>query len=420
MKMIKNKFIWIFFSSIPFIIILLSVNVAWSEEMHTWSDDEITVLRSLWIGSLPPLPKDPSNAYADNPKAISLGKKFFSENRFSGNLKVSCSTCHPPNVNFADNLPLAHGMGTTSRRTMPLVGVAYNSWLFWDGRKDSLWAQALGPIESPVEHGFTRTWCAMVISKHYRREYEDLFGPLPELPKKDFPPLAKPSPEEPSALKAWVAMDHEKKEVVNRIYANMGKAIAAFVRTIVPKPSRFDRYVEALLQGDTETMTKALSSDEIAGLRIFVGKAKCINCHNGPLFTNGEFHNIGVPQPSNLPPDRGRADGIAKVLSDEFNCLSIYSDAERRDCSELRYMDTNTGKYIGAFKTPTLRNVAERAPYMRAGQVATLREVLEFYRRLRPEQKSPELEHGDLSGKELSQLEAFLRTLSGPLRYARD
>ena len=80
-------------------------------------------------------------------------------------------------------------------------------------------------------------------------------------------------------------------------------------------------------------------------------------------------------------------------------------------------MDTNTAKYIEAFKTPTLRNVAERAPYMHAGQIATLRDVLKFYRDLEPGKRSPDLEHGDLSDTELDQLEAFLRALSSPLTY---
>jgi cytochrome c peroxidase len=400
------------------IIMLISITSSWSMDLHTWTEDEKAVLKSLWIKSLPPIPEDPSNKYSADPKAVAFGKKLFFDSRLSGNLKVSCATCHPQNMNFADNLPLAHGMGTTNRRTMPLVGLAYNTWLFWDGRKDSLWAQALGPIESAVEHGFTRTQCASVIIKHYKRDYEEIFGLLPMFSKRDLPPLAKPSPDEPSALKAWVSMPREKKEDVNRIYANMGKAIAAFVRTIIPTPSRFDYYVEAAVKNDPAAMMRAMTNDEVKGLRLFIGKARCTNCHSEPLFTNGEFHNIGLSQPENLPPDNGRSDAIAKVLSDEFNCMSDYSDAKRADCAELRFIDTATYKYIGAFKTPTLRNVAERAPYMHAGQIPTLRKVLEFYRDLKAEQKSAELEHGNLNDTELSQLESFLRTLSSPLRFA--
>lgn len=375
---------------------------------HAWSTGEISILRSLWIGSLPPLPKDPSNAFADNPKARVLGKRLFFDTRFSGNTKVSCATCHRPDMNFTDDLPMAHGMGSTTRRSMTLLGVAYNSWFFWDGSKDSLWAQALGPLESNVEHGFTRTACAYLISQYYRGEYEEIFGKMPDITNA----VASPTAENITVLKTWVSMTPDKKEDINRIYANMGKAIAAYVRTIAPGPSRFDSYVEALLHDDSAVLPKTFTSSEVKGLRLFIGKAKCTNCHSGPLFTNGDFHNTGVPSPAKMPQDRGRADGMRKVLLDEFNCLGRFSDAGSRDCAELKFLDTDTAKYVGAFKTPTLRNVAERAPYMHAGQFATLKEVLEFYRQA----KSRELGHGELTDEELREIEAFLRTLSGPVK----
>jgi len=388
-------------------------------DLHNWTDKQKSVLKSLWLESLPHLPADPTNKYVSQPEAISFGKELFFDDRLSGNLKVSCSTCHPENMNFADNLPLAHGMGTTSRRSMPLIGMGYNTWLFWDGRKDSLWAQALGPFESSVEHGFTRTQCVSVILENYKDEYERIFGPLPAFMKRDLPPLAKPSLDEPSALKAWIILSPEKRQQITTVYANMGKAIAAFVRTIMPTPSRFDHYVEAVMADDSAGMLANLSNDEVKGLRLFIGKAKCTNCHTGPLFTNGQFHNTGVPQRQGTPPDNGRSEAIAKVLADEFNCYSQYSDAQHSDCVNLRFIDTATYKYIGAFKTPTLRNVAERAPYMHAGQIPTLRKVLEFYRDLPPGKRPADLEHGALNDMELLQLEAFLRTLSSPLKYAQ-
>lgn len=397
--------------------LLLVPGGARAADIHAWDPAQRAVLESLWIGSLPPLPADPSNRYAGDPGAAALGKRFFSDNRFSGNLKVSCATCHAESSNFTDALPLAHGMGTTTRRSMPLIGMAYNAWYFWDGRKDSLWSQALGPFENPVEHGFTRTLCATVIAEHYRAEYEAVFGPLPQA-LENLPTDAKPSLEEPAALKAWVRMPLEQREAVNRVYANMGKSIAAFVGSIVPSAARFDRYVEAVIKQDRGSMQSILSGDEVAGLRLFIDKAKCINCHAGPLFTNGDFRNVGVSQPAGLPPDRGRAAAVVKVLADEFNCLGKYSDAGPSECRELRFIDTDTGKYERAFKVPTLRNVAERAPYMHAGQFGSLQEVLRFYRDLGPGQGPTDLEHADLSDKELRQLEAFLKTLSAPLQFA--
>ncbi len=379
------------------------------KEMHLWSEGDIQVLRSFSLSSLPPLPKDPSNAYADDPRAIELGKKLFFDKRLSANGKVSCGTCHNPDMSFTDSLPLAKGMGTTTRRTMPLIGSAYNAWFFWDGRKDSLWSQAIGPIESAVEHGFTRAMCAHLITDRYKSEYEQIFGTLPKIDHKNCPPLASPGTGNPAALKAWKAMKPADRDVVNRIYANIGKAIAAYVRRILPQPAPFDRYVEAVAKNDPEGADRLISHDAVEGLRLFTGKAKCTNCHLGPLFTNSSFHNVGLSNPK----DKGRAEGIGKVLSDEFNCFGKYSDAKPEECPELRFIDTNRSKYAGAFKTPTLRNVAARPPYMHDGQLKTLAEVMNFYRR----SGSHELGHQDLTNEELSKIEAFLKTLSSPLSY---
>ena len=400
-------------SSIIFVIVFLNApGAAWSMDQHDWSDQEKSILRSLWIGSLGPLPVDPSNKYSDNPGAAALGKKLFFEDKFSGNKKVSCATCHREDYFFTDNLPLSHGMDTTPRRSMPLIGVAYNSWFFWDGRTDSLWSQALGPIENKLEHGISRTMSAYIISKYYRTEYEGIFGPLPDFMEETFPHHARPALDDPDALKAWVLMTPDQREEVNKVYVNMGKAIAAFVRTILPQPSPFDRYVEQILAGETLSSRMALTDAEAAGLRLFIGKAKCTNCHNGPMFTNSDFHNLGLPPRENVAPDMGRAAAITQVLSSQFNCLGKYSDAHPNDCPELRFIDTSNKKYEGAFKTPTLRNVTERPPYMHAGQFATVREVLKFYQ---SQAKNPELGHAGLTDEELDLLEAFLHTLSSPL-----
>ncbi|HXF62453.1 MAG TPA: cytochrome-c peroxidase [Caldilineaceae bacterium] len=100
-----------------------------------WSEEEIATLRSLWLGSLPPLSPDPSNRYGDDPRAAALGQQLFFDTRLSSNGQVSCATCHVPALGFQDGKPLGEGVGQTSRRTMPLAGVAYSPWLFWDGRK---------------------------------------------------------------------------------------------------------------------------------------------------------------------------------------------------------------------------------------------------------------------------------------------
>jgi cytochrome c peroxidase len=175
--------------------------------------------------------------------------------------------------------------------------------------------------------------------------------------------------------------------------------------------SRFDEYVSALEGGRKGDLGNIFSEQEAEGLRIFVGKGKCTNCHLGPLFTNGDFHNLDIPVSAKMPFDAGRAEGIGLVLADEFNCLGPFSDAKGKKCQQLWYMDTEAKKYMGGMKTPTLRNVVERPPYMHAGQFSTIMEVLEFYRR----SKNPEVEHQELGDRDLRALEAFLGTLSGPI-----
>ena len=142
---------------------------------HQWTAEETTTLRSLWIGSLPALPADATNRFADDPRAVSLGHKLFFDVRFSSNGEVSCATCHMPEILFTDGLPLGVGISEMTRKTMTIVGTAYSPWLFWDGRKDSQWAQALGPLESPIEHGGNRTQYAHLIDEFYRAEYAAIF-----------------------------------------------------------------------------------------------------------------------------------------------------------------------------------------------------------------------------------------------------
>jgi cytochrome c peroxidase len=159
-----------------------------------------------------------------------------------------------------------------------------------------------------------------------------------------------------------------------------------------------------------------LSADEVAGMRLFIGKASCVNCHNGPLLTNNEFHNTGVPAGAALLADNGRLAGADAVQRDEFNCRSRWSDS-RSKCPELEFLVTGDHVLERAFKVPSLRNVAERAPYMHAGQFSTLSEVVEHYNRA---PKAPaghtELEPLRLSAQDRRQIEAFLRSLSGGTR----
>lgn len=378
-----------------------------------WSDAEVEQMRTLWIGSLPPLPPDPSNRYADDPRAVAFGAKLFSDVRFSSNSEVSCATCHIAANDFQDGLQLAKGVGTTDRRTMPIAGTAYSPWLFWDGRKDSQWAQALGPFENPVEHGGTRTQYVKLIQAYYKDEYETIFGDLPDFSDGNrFPVPAAPIDDEVAAAN-WAAMTAEDREAVTQVYVNMGKAVAAFERTIMPGESRFDQYVEAVLAKDNAAAKRILTADEVAGLKLFLNDANCTRCHNGPLFTDNDFHNTGVPALAGLPDDTGRALGAQQVLADEFNCLSVYSDAAPEDCNELRFMLAEGDELERAYKPPSLRDVADRAPFMHAGQFWTLEEVLMHYNHApaAPGGHS-ELEMLHLNRFQQDQVIAFLKTLT--------
>lgn len=382
--MTRNRWIWMLAAAATLVTAVCAKTPA-----TRWTAEEVEQIRDLWIGSLEAMPADPTNRYADDPRAAELGRKLFFDTRFSSNGEVACATCHKPEQQFQDGTALARGVGTTNRRTMPIAGLAYAPFLFWDGRKDSMWAQALGPLESPVEHGGSRRQYATVMSTHYKGEYETIFGAMPDVSSADG---------------------------ATRVFVNMGKAIAAYERRIEFQPSPFDRYAERLLVDGREG-SDIIDRDAVDGLKLFIGKARCSQCHNGPLFTNNEFHNTGVPAVVSLPEDRGRFDGSTNVTGDEFNCRSRWSDAPASVCTELDVMPVASHEQERAYKVPSLRDVAERSPFMHAGQLATLSDVLAHYNRAPAAPKGhSELEPLNLDARELRQLEAFLRTLSGGTR----
>ncbi len=393
------------------ILILWATLVSTAASSRTvWTAAQLEELRSMSITELEPLPPDPTNRVADDPRAADLGRRLFFDTRLSANGRVACGTCHQPERGFQDGLALAVGVGTTTRRAMPLAGMARSPFLFWDGRKDSLWAQALGPLESPVEHGGTRAQYAHAVADHYRSDYEAVFGPLPDLSA--VPASAGPAGNT-TAMAAWAALSASLWDAVTTVFVNIGKAIAAYERQIEFGASPFDRYVAAVTTG--QSGDGLLNDEEIAGLRLFIGRANCTQCHNGPLLTNNEFHNTGVRARPELPRDRGRLTGATAVVGDEFNCRSRWSDARRR-CAELDFIVTGAHTLDRAYKVPSLRNVAERAPYMNGGQLATLADVLDHYNRAPAAVVGhSELRPLRLKSSELRQLDAFLRTLSGPV-----
>jgi len=253
----------------------------------------------------------------------------------------------------------------------------------------------------------------------YRKAYEALFGPLPDVSDLSrFPAAASPTGA-PAERDAWQAMTSSDRALVNTAFANLGKAIAAYERLLLPGPSRFDRYVRALAKGDEEAAARIMSNEEVLGLQLFIDEARCTECHNGPLLTNHEFHNTGILSFPGELPDRGRVDGVREVLADPFNCLGDYSDDPERNCPELSYVRTGT-ELVGAMRTPSLRNLGGTAPYAHKGQQETLADVIDQYNR------SPlaMIGHNEaenplgLSRRERDWLAAFLEALDAPLATA--
>jgi cytochrome c peroxidase len=203
---------------------------------------------------------------------------------------------------------------------------------------------------------------------HYQADYEAVFGPLPALSDQArFPATGMPGDV------AFDAMAADDRDAVNRVFANLGKALAAYERRLISTgfaPSAFDQ----MLAGDDEAMTPAA----IRGASLFIGKAACDECHRGAAFADQLFHNIGVPQEGEraFATDVGRYDAIARVKNSIFNRAGAFSDAP--DDAHLRNL-TERPRDLGAFKTPTLRNVAKTGPYMHDGVYGTLGEVVTHY-----------------------------------------
>lgn len=375
-----------------------------------FSDTEKRTIASMSLSALAPLPPDPTNRFADDPGAAALGATLFFDTGMSRDGNVACGTCHKIDRQFQDDLPRGKGVGETNRRTMPLAGVARDPFFFWDGRRDSLWSQALTPLENPLEHAGTRTAYAHYIKRRFGERYERIFRPLPDL--STVPASAGPFGT-PAEQAAWAGMTDVQRDGVDRLYSDIGKAIAAFERSLVHGKTRFDRFADALAQGRQPSAGDDLTSEERQGLRLFIGKANCSTCHTGPRFTDNHFHNTGVPPVAGLPEDRGRVAVLAEVQADPFNCLGKFRDGGEEACGELRFMQKSSPELVRAYKTPSLRGVAERPPYMHAGQFASLEQVVGHYATApKAVEGETEIHPVALSDREKAALVAFLKTLS--------
>jgi len=323
------------------------------------------------------MPEDPTNRWADNPEAAALGQRLYFDDRLSMDGTVSCSSCHKPDHAGADTSPTSDGLGIGLKNSPTTWNASYQRWFFWNGRADSLWAQALGPLESSREHASNRTDIARVLhdDDQLKTMYEDLFGPLPDVSDSTrFPAGAKPDPDDPDAMAAWNSMSSLDQEAVTEVFVHVGKSLAAYQRKLVLGPTRLDSFLD-----DYQTSGQApeswLSDSETRGLILFAGHGQCHFCHAGPLFSNREFHNIGLAGDT---VDYGRFQGITQLLESEFNGASVWSDAPDYGASRILPL-IQSDEQLGQFRTPSLRNVSKTAPYMHDGSRANLEQVVAFY-----------------------------------------
>jgi cytochrome c peroxidase len=331
------------------------------------------------LGALPPTPTD---GVADDARAAALGQFLFFDPGFSANGKVSCASCHQPSRAFTDGRALAKGIAVGTRNAPTLLNAAFNHWFFLDGRADSLWSQALQPFENEREFGSDRLAVAhlVVADPALREAYRQVFGPLPPLDdSRRFPPHARPDGDPQSAVaRAWQAMAPADRDAVDRLFSNLGKAIEAYERRLISGGSPFDAYVAGLRRGDAAA-DEAVSAAARRGLKLFIGTGNCELCHAGPTFSDGQFHNLGLPLLPGETADRGRADGIVQLRADGFNAAGRFSDQPAAEATQqLEFLPTPQSQ-LGAFKTPSLRNVALTAPYMHDGRFATLGTAMRFY-----------------------------------------
>jgi cytochrome c peroxidase len=354
-----------------------------SEGIHFDEDEKRKIIaHGPWP---PPARRDPSNRVSGTPAAIALGERLFFEPRLSGGGGVLCASCHVPFRAFQDGRARGIGLKEVERNTPSLFNVGLYRWYGWDGGHDSLWSQSIRPLLDPREMNADAEHVANVVRGLFAGGYKAAFGRDP-----------------PGS--------HEE------VLVDAGKALAAFQETLVSGRTPFDRFRDAMERADVDEMkTYPLAAQR--GLKIFVGKGNCSVCHFGPLFTNGEFADVGVPffvAPGKVDP--GRAHGLAVLRKSRFNLLGRYNDdAARSTATGTRHVEPQHRNF-GEWRVPGLRDVARTAPYMHNGSLAALRDVVKHYSELNEERLHADgekiLRRLDLGEGEVDDLVVFLETLS--------
>jgi cytochrome c peroxidase len=338
-----------------------------------------------------PWSRDRTNRVSGNAQAIALGERLFFEPRLSPSGKVLCASCHVPYLAWQDGRTTGEGLERGARNTQSVLNARYNRWFGWGGAGDSLWAQSLRPILDAREMGGGMAQAAALVRDDplYACGYQQAFGAPP------------PASDE-------------------TLFVDLGKALAAFLETLVSGRSAFDDFRDALERGDRAAQARYPLAAQ-RGLRIFVGKGACNACHLGPNFTNGEFHDIGIRFfVAGGGVDPGRHDGIKRLRESPFNLLGRHND-ERPAGGGASAVKTRhvalEHRNFGEFKVPSLRDAARTAPYMHDGSLATLADVVRHYSELDLDRLHADgeslLRPLKLSATESADLVAFLESLSG-------
>lgn len=345
------------------------------------------IARILSHGPWPPSPgRDPSNRVSGDAEAIAFGERLFFDTRLSANGLVSCARCHQPGRHWTDGQARSIGLAPVDRNAPTVVDARMNRWFGWDGANDNLWAQSLRPLLDPREMGMTEAGVARTIREvpDFACRYRRSFGRAPGGDDR-------------------------------RVLVDIGKALAAFQETLASGRTPFDDFRDALARGDRTGIARYPDAAR-RGLKLFVGRGSCDVCHAGPRFTNGEFHDIGLPHfaaPGRVDP--GRHGGIAKLKANPYNLLGRYSDDTARTTATSTRHVAQEHRNFGEFRVPGLRNVAASAPYMHDGSLKTLADVVRHYSELNEERLHV---HGErilkplrLSPEESADLVAFLESL---------
>jgi cytochrome c peroxidase len=353
--------------------LLLVLRHGHAADIHRgWSVDDIRNMQGLRFSAQGIADKNRANELLHREDAIELGRRLFHDPGMSGSGQVACMSCHRPESGYQDTEYMTFKLDPEARHRAPgLLGVALQDWFFWDGRADSLWSQALAVIENPSEHASSRLQAVRHLCARYEESFPALLADcrrtrLPDTPVHASPLVAKEN---------WRMLSAAQRENIDKLFVMIGKSIAAFEAGLLPDVSRFDLYVDAIAAGDVSAAAAILSEKEAAGLKLFLDtRVGCVNCHNGPMFSNSGFFVVATDTPGQPEHDRRR--GIEILLDSEFNCLK-WSGPE--SCPKLLYIKKDSVETAGAYKVPSLRNLHHAPAFMHDGRFKNLKAVIEHY-----------------------------------------